>query len=144
MPHVKTSIMISADPKDVYEIAKDMPSYPDFMDDVESVEVIEEEEGSTNTKWVVRLQGRKMEWTEKDEFDEENLVIRYAQIKGDLKKFEGAWTFQPVSEGTEVTLTVDFEFGIPMIAALLHPIAKVKVKENCDMMLRGMKEKLED
>jgi len=65
-------------------------------------------------------------------------------IKGDLKKFEGAWTFQPVSEGTEVTLTVDFEFGIPMIAALLHPIAKVKVKENCDMMLRGMKEKLED
>ena len=46
-------------------------------------------------------------------------------------------------EGTEVSLLVDFEFGIPMIAGLLNPILKKKVRENSENMLTAVKAQIE-
>ena len=143
MPHVESTIRVKASPAKVYEVAKDMESYPQFMKDVVSITTLERGDHSTITRWVTRLEGKTLKWTERDEFDDDNFIIRYTQIEGDLKKFEGAWYFEPEGEETKVTLTVDFEFGIPMVAALLHPIAKVKVRENCEMMLKGIQAKLE-
>lgn len=143
MPYVESSISVQAAPAAVYEVAKDMESYPEFMKDVESIITLERTDHSTVTRWVTKLEGRTLKWTELDEFDDENLIIRYTQTEGDLKKFEGYWKFESENGETKVTLTVDFEFGIPMVAALLHPIAKVKVRENCAMMLKGIKEKVE-
>ncbi len=143
MPYVESTIMVKADPNAVYALAKDMESYPQFMKDVESIATLERFENGTITRWVTKLEGKTLKWTERDEFDDENLMIRYTQIEGDLKKFEGYWKFEAVDGETKVTLTVDFEFGIPMVAALLHPIAKIKVRENCEMMLKGIKQKVE-
>ena len=69
--------------------------------------------------------------------------ITYCQTEGDLKKMEGEWRLVPVSEGTEVSLLVDFEFGIPMIAGLLNPILKKKVRENSENMLTAVKAQIE-
>ncbi len=143
MPFVEATIIVQADPAAVYEVAKDMESYPLFMKDVVSVTTLERSPAMTITQWVTKLEGRVLKWKERDEFDDANRIIKYTQIEGDLKKFEGAWTFEPQNGATLVTLTVDFEFGIPMVAALLHPIARVKVRENCEMMLKGMKAKIE-
>ena len=56
---------------------------------------------------------------------------------------EGAWTIEEQGEDCEVTLAVDFEFGIPMIAGLLNPILKKKVRENSENMLKSIKEQIE-
>ena len=56
---------------------------------------------------------------------------------------EGAWTIVEQADGCEVTLAVDFEFGIPMIAGLLNPILKKKVRENSENMLNSIKEQIE-
>ena len=53
------------------------------------------------------------------------------------------WVIEPKAEGCEVTLAVDFEFGIPMIAGLLNPILKKKVRENSENMLTSIKEQIE-
>ncbi len=144
MPYVESSITVKAEPAVVYELAKDMETYPEFMKDVESITTLERTENGTVTKWITKLEGKVLKWTERDEFDDENHIIRYTQIEGDLKKFEGEWHFKPQNGDTVVTLSVDFEFGIPMVAMLLHPIAKIKVRENCEMMLRGIKAKIEN
>lgn len=47
-----------------------------------------------------------------------------------------------MSEGTEVSLLVDFEFGIPMIAGLLN-LFKEKVRENSENMLTAVKAQIE-
>jgi len=117
MPYVEASISINALPAIVYELAKDMESYPKFMESVERVEILERGEGYTITKWHTKLQGRPVVWTERDVFDDAAKRIDYSLVQGDLKKFQGAWTFQPNAEGTQVKLTVDFELGIPMFAA---------------------------
>ncbi|MBP2654962.1 MAG: hypothetical protein H6Q73_2531 [Firmicutes bacterium] len=143
MPYVEAVMPVKAQPKDIYIILKEMEKYPDFMPDLISVEVIERKDNTTKTKWVSNVGGRIIKWTEQDVFDDKNMHISYRQTDGDLKKFEGEWVLTPVGDGTEIKLTVDFEFGIPMISGLLNPIAKKMVKANSESMLKGIRDRLE-
>lgn len=143
MPYVEVTLPVKARPQDIYPILKDMEKYPEFMADLVSVEVIERQDNETVTKWVSNVDGRIIRWTERDLFDDTNMHIAYSQIEGDLKKFEGEWVLTPIEDGTEIKLTVDFEFGIPMIAGLLNPILKKKVRVNSENMLKAIKDRLE-
>ncbi len=144
MPYVEVSLPINAERSQIYPILKDMEKYPEFMADLVSVAVIERKDNTTITKWVSNVDGRIIKWTELDNFDDNNMHISYKQIEGDLKKFEGEWILTPVAGGTEIKLTVDFEFGIPMIAGLLNPILKRKVRDNSMNMLTAIKERMEN
>ena len=143
MPYVETSLVVKAGPEAIYPIIKDMEKYPEFMADLVSVDVLERHETFTVTKWVSNVDGRIIKWTERDDFDDERRHIAYRQLEGDLKRFEGEWVLTPTGAETEIKLTVDFEFGIPMIAGLLNPILKKKVKTNSENMLKAIKERLE-
>ncbi|SDC61928.1 MULTISPECIES: type II toxin-antitoxin system RatA family toxin [unclassified Candidatus Frackibacter] len=143
MPYVESSIIINGDPDEIYELAKDMESYPQFMKDVVSVDVIKRENNQTITAWVTDIDGRKLAWKERDTFNQQKKKIHYEQIEGDLKKFTGEWRFVKEAKKTKVTLTVDFEFGIPMLAPILNPILKKKVEANSKSMLEAMKDKME-
>jgi coenzyme Q-binding protein COQ10 len=143
MPYVEVVISVSCDRDKIYPILKNMDEYPEFMTDLVSVEIIERTGNTTVTKWVSNVDGRIIKWTELDTFDDENMHISYKQLEGDLKKFEGEWVLTPVTDGTEIKLTVDFEFGIPMIAGLLNPILKKKIRDNSMNMLKALKERME-
>lgn len=144
MPQVERKIVIDGDPQRVYELAKDMESFPNFMPDVESVKVVERGPNSTVTEWVTNVDGTPFIWTEDDNFDDKNLRIDYALIEGDLEKFEGSWSFRPVDGKTEVTLVVDYDFGLPELTELIGPTLHEKVGENSEMMLAGMKKLVEE
>ena len=126
MPYVESKTTIKGDGAKIYDIIKDMAAYPNFMHDL-----------------VSNVDGRKIVWTERDTFYPEELKITYAQTEGDLKRMEGSWLITPQADGCEVTLAVDFEFGIPMIAGLLNPILKKKVRENSENMLNSIKAQIE-
>lgn len=145
MPYVEVNKVVKGDKKELYEIIKRMEDYPEFMKDVISVETLEKgNDNTTVTYWVTNVDGRKIKWKELDKFDNDNCHIAYKQIEGDLRKFEGEWILEDTPEGVKVTLTVDFDFGIPMIAPLLNPILKKKVKQNSESMLQSIKERMEN
>lgn len=143
MPSVERKIVIEQEPRVIYELAKDMESYPNFMPDVESVKVISRGSASTVTEWVTDIDGTPFLWTEEDRFDDAGLRIDYNLIEGDLDKFEGTWTFQDLGGSTEVTLSVNYDFGLPELTELIGPTLHQKVGENCEMMLSGMKRLVE-
>ncbi len=143
MPYVEESIYVEGDIDAVYAIAEDMEKYPQYMPDVESVTVLERSDNSTRTEWVTNVEGTPIIWIEVDEFDKANHIIRYRLIEGDLDKFEGEWRFERRGEGTQVTLGVDYDFGIPALTELIGPTLEVKVRENSQMMLAGMKAHIE-
>ena len=143
MPCVEVSLPVAAPQEVIYNILKDMNKYPEFMNDLVSVTVLEREENQTITHWISNVDGRIIQWTERDIFDDEQMQITYYQTAGDLRKMEGSWVLTPVAEGTEVKLIVDFDFGIPMISGLLHPILKKKVRTNSENMLQAIKQRLE-
>ncbi len=143
MPYVEVTISVGCTRDKIYPILKDMEKYPGFMADLVSVEVLERTATTTITKWVSNVDGRIIKWTELDTFDDENMHISCQQVDGDLKKMAGEWILTPTDEGTDIKLTVDFEFGIPMISGLLNPILKRKVRDNSINMLNAVKEKVE-
>ncbi len=142
MPRVAVEAIVPGPPEDAYALASDMESYPSFMKDVISLKVIERQGNVQVSEWVGRLQGKPLRWTERDEFDDEAHTITYRQIAGDLKRFEGQWTFTPDGSQTRVQLTVEFDLGIPMLSGLLDPVARLVVKKNCEDMLAGMRNRL--
>lgn len=143
MPYIETKTLIKGQIDDIYKIVKNMEAYPGFMHDLESVEVIERGSDYTISHWVSNVDGRRIVWTERDTFfDDENRIV-YKQTEGDLKKMEGEWRLQNSDGGVEVSLAVDFEFGIPMIAGLLNPILKKKVRDNSENMLAAVKAQIE-
>lgn len=143
MVYVERSIVIEGPIERVYELAKDMEAYPDFMPDVESVKVIERGAKRTVTEWETSVDGTPILWTEEDLFDDENYVIDYRLVEGDLDKFEGQWRFLRHGSSTQVVLTVDYDFGIPELTNLIGPTLELKVGENSEMMLLGMKRRIE-
>ena len=144
MGYVERNIVIGGPVEAVYELAKDMEGYPDFLPDVESVTVVSREGNTTITEWETSVDGTPILWTEKDVFDDKTHIITYQLIEGDLEKFEGKWSFQSKDGGTEVTLTVDYDFGIPELTNLIGPTLEQKVGENSEMMLQGMKKRIEE
>lgn len=138
MPHVEVSRVVAADAQTTFELLTHMDEFPRYMESVESVEVLSRAEGRTETRWVCKLQGSTFRWVEEDIFLPEEGRITYRQTEGDLRRFEGEWRLEPTEKGTSVTLVVDFEFGIPMIASLLNPIAAVMLRRNVESMLKGV------
>ncbi|HXE73880.1 MAG TPA: SRPBCC family protein [Candidatus Nitrosotenuis sp.] len=143
MPYVEREILMAGEPGPIYELAKDMESFPQFMRDVQSVKVIRRQGATTVTEWEAEVDGVPIMWTEEDTFDDAAYRIHYRLIEGDLDKFEGEWRFERVDGGTRVVLTVDFDFGLPELTNLIGDTLQLKVIENCDMMLQGMKARVE-
>ena len=143
MPYVETSIAIAAPRRQIYELAKDLERYSDFMPDVEYVKVLRRNGNTAVSRWKTLVEEAPIEWTEEDIFDDVNTRIDYKLIEGDLDRFEGAWTFDEVDGVTHVKLGVEYDFGVPTLAELIGPILQKKVEENSLMMLRALKEKCE-
>jgi ribosome-associated toxin RatA of RatAB toxin-antitoxin module len=143
MPYVESSIDIQGKRENVYELAKDMEKFPQYMPDVSSVKVVERNGNSTVTEWETLVEDIPITWKEIDEFDDTGLNIKYRLIEGDLDKFEGVWKFEDANGATRVTLTVDFDFGMPTLADLIGPVLEMKVRENSMMMLEAIKKKIE-
>ena len=143
MPYVETTISVNAPARVVYELAKEQERFPEFMPDVESVTVVERHSDRILTRWKTLVEEAPIEWTEEDRFDDAALRIDYRLLEGDLDTFEGAWTFQESDGVTEVTLTVDYDFGVPTLAELIGPTLQKKVRENSEMMLAALKREAE-
>ena len=143
MPYLEARIVVDAPARDVYELAKDQERFPQFMPDVESVTIVERLPDRVITRWKTLVEEAPIEWIEEDLFDDARTRIDYKLLEGDLDTFEGAWTFVETEGQTQVTLSVDYDFGVPTLAELIGPTLHKKVQENSEMMLAALKREAE-
>ncbi len=141
MPTVEVKETIQGGADAVYNVLSKMDDFPTFMSNVESVEIRETGEGYAVSEWTARLQGKKFHWVERDEFFPQRRQIVFRQVQGDLKVFAGRWQVDPVTAAeSRVTLVTEFEFGIPMLATLLNPVARYALRQNALGMLAGVQQ----
>ncbi len=144
MAQVTVSLVIRAPLGRVYERAKQVEDFPRFMPDLERVTVLERRDGlPAVTEWVGIVEGRRIRWVEEDSWDDARHEFRFRQREGDFDRYEGTWTFAPDGQGTRTTITVEFEFGIPLIGPLVSALLRAKMRENLDGMLRALQRELE-
>jgi len=145
MATVESQIVIAAPIDRVYAIARAVERFPEFMDDVQSVEILEEDGGRRVSHWVGLIEefNRTLEWTEEDHWDDEEHSCRFQMTEGDFTAYSGTWTFEEGEGGTVMKLTVDYEYAVPLIGPLIKKLLHRKVQQNCDNMLAAIKNEAE-
>lgn len=138
MPRVQLDIDVATDPDLAWRTILDVESYAEYMDDVRCVTVLSNEPGQRVTAWSVVLKGSILEWTEVEVILEEPRRINFRQLDGDLDVFDGYWQVSSGDTGCRVTLVIEFEIGIPLLADMLNPVATRALRDNSERMLRAL------
>jgi uncharacterized membrane protein len=130
----------------VYQIARDIEKFPEFMDDVESVEILEQTPEKQVSKWgsIIKEFNRTITWTEADYWDDAARTCRWEQLEGDFTRYEGEWQFVSDGEGTIARLTIDYEYTVPLIGALIQGLLLKKMQANVQSMLEAIKARAEE
>lgn len=146
MPIIESRVLIDGKLDDVYQTAKDIEKFPEFMEDVTSVKIVGHEgENTVISDWVgeVKQFRVKMKWTEKDIWDDINHTCDFSLVKGDYTKYGGKWIFREVDGQTEFYSSLDYEYNVPMIGPIIKKVVAKKMQENLDNILNSVKKKVE-
>jgi len=145
MPTVESHVRIEASVEKVYELARDIERFPEFMEDVAEVEILEQTAQRQVSRWVgvIKELNRKIRWTEEDFWDEEARTCQFSMLEGDFTSYGGTWKFQPQGEGCLAALVVEYEYNVPLIGPLIKNLLQKKMQQNCDSMLVALKAEAE-
>lgn len=146
MPTIETTLLIHAPIDRVYAIAKDNRSFPDFMDDVKSLTVLEEEGNRVVSAWVgvISAFNIKIRWTQEDVWNDADHTCAFKQLKGDYDEMTGLWTF--IDEGHEITRfnsRVDYEYNVPALGALVKKVIHNLATKNIESLMQAIKQRAE-
>lgn len=145
MPTVNTSVWIDATPEQVYAIARDNRSFPEFMEDVESLTILSEEGDTIVSEWVGKIPafGLKVRWTQEDIWEPEAKTCRFKQVKGDYDSMEGVWTLKAENNGTRFDSELNYEYSVPGLGPLVGKVIYGLVVKNMDGVLGAIKKRAE-
>lgn len=144
MPHVEVDLHIAVPPEEAWAVVVDVLGYPDCMESVDSVVIVDQaDESHRTTAWSVRLKGSVLQWTEAELIDHQARRFDFEQVTGDLGEFVGHWAVSPApGDGSTVSLHVDFDIGIPLLAEMLNPVAADALRESAAQMLASLEQRL--
>jgi len=145
MPTVESTIWVGAPIERVYEIAKDNESFPEFMKDVKSLTVVEQDGARVVSDYVglVPQFMLKVRWRQEDVWDDANHVCTFRQIQGDYDKLEGTWKFQPENGGTRFDSFLEYEYNVPTLGPLVKKVVHSIVVKNVENILEAIKARSE-
>ncbi|MBC7527563.1 MAG: SRPBCC family protein [Chthonomonadaceae bacterium] len=143
MPKIELSLVIDAPIEAVFAVARNVEKFPQFMDDLKSLTVLERNDDDTRTvtEWVGLLREFKMtiKWTQEDRWSTEQFRDDFTLIKGDMDKMDGFWQFTSEAGGTRFDSFLDYEYDVPLIGAMVKSLIKKKLTENLQATMTAIK-----
>ena len=137
--------VISSPPGVVYGLGKNIERFPEVVPDLIEVKADWADGARVVSTWkaMVSIAGvinRTLNWKEEDVWDDGARRCDFSLVEGDMKKYDGYWTFEPADGGekTLVKLVVDFDLGIPLLGPLVLKLVDKLVKDNCEALLTGL------
>jgi ribosome-associated toxin RatA of RatAB toxin-antitoxin module len=124
-------------------VAQQVERFPEVLPDLDKVVVLEDDGGGkVKTSWTGTIRvgplTRQISWIELDHWDDSELLCRFELVEGDMKTYDGTWVFAADGDGCEVTLTVNFELGVPMLGSLVNRMVDQLMQNNCDELLEAL------
>jgi ribosome-associated toxin RatA of RatAB toxin-antitoxin module len=139
--HLENSIVIKSKLEDVYALAEDVESYPEFIPGYEGSKVLSREENKATIERVAEIMGNQITWKSVATFHQ-NESIEFEQIEGPLRGMIAKWTFQQAPEGTKIVITHDFKLKTPIPGWQTESIIE-GVSGTADTALKSLKKKVE-
>jgi len=141
VPDVHSEIIIAAPPRRVYELARDIERFPEFLPNVESVVIKERAGNRTVSEWVglVPEFRRTIRWVEEEVWQEEALRGEFRCLSGDWDRYQGTWVFAPEGDDTRVLLDISYDYNVPLIGPLIQKLLRRLVARNAEETLEGLR-----
>ena len=145
MPTVETSVWIDAPIDKVYAVARDNRAFPEFMEDVESLEIVEEDGDRIVSDWVGKIPtfGLKVKWQQEDTWSPAEHTCHFKQVKGDYDTMSGLWKLTEEKNGTRFDSTLDYEYVVPGLGPLVGKVIYGLVVKNMEGVLEAIKKRAE-
>ncbi|MFC1699729.1 SRPBCC family protein [Candidatus Omnitrophota bacterium] len=141
--HFESTIVVKQSSESVYELLANINSFPEFIDCVKSVNVINKTEDQIISEWSMEIDGLLLNWQQLNKLDKRAGFIRFKLIKGDFDKYAGEWRIKPLLTGTEITLTMIVDWGMrSVLRKYVEPILEKKTKQTFHKVLDGLKNKM--
>ena len=149
MPKIEQSVVIDAPIEHVYRIARDVETFPQFMQDLRSLTLVERSPDGerTVTEWVGLIREFKMtiKWTQEDQWDAATHRDVFKMLHGDMDSMSGVWQFTPEDEGrTRFDSSVEYEYNVALIGPMVKNLIKKKMTDNLEATLKAIKQKSEE
>lgn len=146
MPTIETTAWVEAPLAKVYEIAKDNRSFPEFMKDVKSLVIVEEQGNRIVSDWVglVPQFMLKVKWRQEDLWDDVAHVCKFKQLSGDYDMMDGEWSFKEENGGTRFDSVVNYEYNVPTLGPLVKKIIHGIVTKNLENVQAAIKARAEN
>ncbi len=148
MPRIEQTVTIQAPIAHVYQIARDVETFPQFMADLRSLKVLERApDGSrTVTEWTGLIREFKMTvtWTQEDNWNDALFRDDFKMLQGDMDKMEGYWQFRSEEDGTHFDSVMEYEYEVPLIGPMIKSLIKKKMTENLQATLEAIKKRAEE
>ncbi len=142
MSKIKVSVTISETKEKVFEVIKAMDRFPEFMEDVKSVNIVYRSRDKLITEWKTDIDGTPIEWTEEDIFDNKELICKFRTLKGNYK-YNGTWKVEEIGLGqTRITINTEFDWEVPNFEKFLGHILTKKARISLRSMLNAIKKKV--
>lgn len=145
MPTIESTIRISAPVDAVYAIAQDNESFPEFMEDVVSLEIIERDGAKVTSDWVglISAFAMKVKWRQEDVWNDEERRCDYRQVKGDFDEMAGSWEFIEEDGGTKFVSRMDYVYKVPGLGPLVAKVVHGLVTKNVESAMAAIKDRAE-
>lgn len=108
---------VAASPRRCYEVAVDFERYPEWAKDVKEANVLERDGDGRATKVEFRASalGRSTHYTLAYDYSQAPERLSWSLVEGDIMRvIDGAYTFTPLGDGTDVTYSLGIELIIPL------------------------------
>lgn len=121
MPRTQLSVDVEAPLEQLMSIITDFRRYPEFLPEIEHVEILEESDSEWKVRFKLRLV-RRLEYT-LQLVRESPGRIRWSLVDGIFKSNDGFWELESIGESlTRGTYDIDIVFGLFVPAAIVNTL----------------------
>ena len=114
---ISDNIDIAAGAKEIFEVAADFESYPEWQPNVKKVEILETDGDGRATQVFYEIDAKikSLKYTLEYDYSNAPTSFSWKLVDGDVKELEGSYSFDEFDDVTEVNyeLAMDPGFKVP-------------------------------
>jgi ribosome-associated toxin RatA of RatAB toxin-antitoxin module len=129
--HAQGSTEVDATPAEVMAVVADFEAYPDWVGNLEEVEVLARDRRGRGTRVAFRLRTPMGEqaYTLAYRYQPRDAGVTWTYVEGTLDDLAGSYALEPTADGaTQVTYRLEVALGVPLPGLVKRQAAKQIVR----------------
>ncbi|MCP4481760.1 MAG: methyltransferase domain-containing protein [bacterium] len=135
--HIHNSLTIKKNAQTVFSLLTNTERYQHFMTQVDEIKSIDD-----HLAWKIFINDTQIKWQEKRTINPELLTIKYQQIAGELRGYQGEIKLAPLNNSS-TTVNIISNFQIPASNPEITTLYQKNIKRSLRLFLQAIKRELE-